>query len=150
MERDTQESYYGKREDMQIFDGKVSIKNALNVKATLKIRGMGMIPLPTMGLRKLHQTKSLTYVHVRNSSESRSQKESAQNSIGTRRSGDQLLHFESRNVTNKSRFPSRAFEYASGEYITYVGFSFNVSKNGVIKSPDSIKNQNYSRPLPWS
>lgn len=127
MVRDTQESYFGRRDDMQTFNGKVIIKNAVNVTANLEILGMGMISMPSMGLRKLERTKSITYVHVRNSNPSINQKKFSQNSIGQRRHGDQLIHFESRKVTNKSRFPSKEFEYAGGEYITYVGFSFNVS-----------------------
>lgn len=125
MKRDTQESYFGQTDTMQTFNAQVHIRNAFNVTATLRIFGVGMSSLSIMGLRKLQATKSLTYVHVKNSI--KSQKQFAQNSIGKRRKGDQLLHFESRNVTNKSRFPNRAFEYAGEEFITYVGFSFDVS-----------------------
>lgn len=56
-------------------------------------------------------------------------KQHSQNVIGTRQNGDELLYFESRNVTNRNRFPSRSFEYVGDDKtrITYVGFSFDVS-----------------------
>lgn len=69
---------------------------------------------------------SITYVHVKNTTSK--EKPYAQNSIGKRRPGDELVYYESRNVTNTSRFPSRVFEYSGSEYLTYVGFSFNVRK----------------------
>lgn len=122
-----QESYFRKKDTRQIFDAKVQIKNALNVVATLKIYGSGMMSLQSMGLRKLESTKSLTFVYLKNSTQSTT-KEFAQNSIGKRRQGDELLHFESRLVRNNNRFPSRVFEYSGGEYITFIGFSFNVSR----------------------
>lgn len=73
--------------------------------------------------------KSIAFVFKRNSTKTE-EKPFAQNAIGRRQEGDELMHFESHNVTNYSRFPSRVFEYSGlykGEYITYVGFSFNVS-----------------------
>lgn len=73
--------------------------------------------------------RSLAFVYKKNATNPIGIKSFAQNAIGRRRKGDELIYFQSRNVTNASRFPSRAFEYSgSNEYITYVGFSFNVSK----------------------
>lgn len=106
----------------QIFDAKIYIKNAVNVTATFRIYGIGKIPL---ALRDLHT--SLTFVYVRNSNITSIQRPCAKSSIGKRRKEDDLLHFESRNVTNVSRFPSRAFEYSGEAFITYIGFSFDVS-----------------------
>lgn len=71
--------------------------------------------------------KSLTFVDVRNAN--KSLKKTYRNSIGTRRKNDQLLFFESKNVRNISRFPSRSFSYSADAYINYVGFSFDVSLN---------------------
>lgn len=71
-------------------------------------------------------SKSYTVVYVKNATASQSGKTFASNSIGCRQTGDQLIYFESRNVTNVSRFPSRAFEYSGDDLITYVGFAFNV------------------------
>lgn len=126
--RGMQDAYYGKKEDMQKFDAQVTIKNARNVTATLKLRGMGMSALPNMGLRKLYDTKSLIYIHVRKSNRS-SNEQFYQNAIGKRRPGDELLFFESKNITNHNRFPSSSIEYSNGEYLTYASFSFSVSTN---------------------
>ncbi|KAG4066715.1 hypothetical protein HA402_007351 [Bradysia odoriphaga] len=75
-------------------------------------------------LRNDYETKSMTFIYKKNADSSR-KKPFAQNAVGRRREGDSLLHFESRNITNSSRFPSRAFEYSGSDFITYVGFSFN-------------------------
>lgn len=75
---------------------------------------------------KGYDTKSITFIHKK-SAHPLQVKRFAQNAIGRRRKNDELVYFESRNVTNGSRFPSRAFEYFGFGYITYVGFSFNVS-----------------------
>ncbi len=83
--------------------------------------------MPTFNLlRKDYETKSVTFIYKRNAIQSTAKPFASQNAIGHRRKNDSLIHFESRNVTNVSRFPSRAFEYSGDEYITYVGFSFNV------------------------
>lgn len=73
-------------------------------------------------------SRSLAMVFVKNATRSAEAKNSSKNAIGVRRLGDELLYFESRNVTNASRFPSRSFEYVGDDRtsITYVGFSFNV------------------------
>lgn len=96
--------------------------------ATIEIYAFGIIELPSFGrwLKDDYDTKSLTFVYKKNSNKSLKTKPFAQNAIGRRRNGDKLVYFESRNVTNASRFPSRAFEYSGNAYITYVGFSFNV------------------------
>lgn len=123
--------------EAQTFIGRVRVNDAKNVTATLSVYGKAAPPPPryisTQGFLSLFDpsklTKSLTYIHVKNASVS-DLKPFSQNSIGQRRQGDQLIYFESKNVTNISRFPSKLFEYSgsvSNEYITYVGFSFNVS-----------------------
>lgn len=59
-------------------------------------------------------------------------KSNVQTSIGKRQTGDRLLHFESKDVRNYSRFPSRAFSYNGSdrdEYLTYAKFSFSVSNS---------------------
>ncbi|XP_037036840.1 uncharacterized protein LOC119074664 [Bradysia coprophila] len=123
--RFTINTYNKRKEDAQTFDAQVSIKNATNVTATLRIHGMGMMTLPSMGLRKLTSTRSVAYVHAKSSIPSIKQNGFVQSLIGKRRNGDELIHFESRNVRNQNRFPSRAFEYSGSEYITCVGFSFD-------------------------
>lgn len=116
---------------IQVFNANVHINGAKNVTATLSIYGIGYSALDLGGwFKKQRATKSITYIYVKNASSNVNVKPVPKNSIGHRREGDQLLHFESRNVTNVSRFPSKSFEYSgseSNEYITYVGFSFNVS-----------------------
>lgn len=74
-------------------------------------------------------SKSFAMIYVKNATSSATRKQYSQNAIGSRQMGDELLYFESRNVTNGSRFPSRSFEYTGSDKtrITYVGFSFNVS-----------------------
>lgn len=78
-------------------------------------------------LKEGSATKSITFIYKKNA-DLLQVKPFAQNAIGRRRENDELVHFESRNVTNISRFPSRVFEYSGSEYITYVGFSFNVTE----------------------
>jgi len=55
-----------------------------------------------------------------------------------------LIYFESRNVTNASRFPSRAFEYSGNEYITYVGFSFNSPTAMVMVNTSHVGEQEFN------
>lgn len=103
---------------------KIYVNDTLKVKATLKVYKRGSYTyLPSFG--QLEVTKSFTIIYAKNAASSKNQ--FAQNAIGKRRNGDQLVYFESRNVTNVSRFPSRAIQFAGDAYITYVGFSFNVS-----------------------
>ncbi|XP_037047722.1 uncharacterized protein LOC119082326 [Bradysia coprophila] len=113
-------SSYGKK-----IEAKIHINNALNVTANIYIYTMGLSVMPQFNFYREHyDTKSITFVHKKNADSSKKQL-FAQNAIGRRRKGDSLLHFESRNITNSSRFPSRAFEYTGSDFITYVGFSFN-------------------------
>lgn len=97
--------------------------------ATIEIYRYGIVEMPSFGrwLKEGYDTKSITFVYKKRA-DSLQAKPFAQNAIGRRRKNDELVHFESRNVTNISRFPSRAFEYSGSEYITYVGFSFNVTE----------------------
>lgn len=74
-----------------------------------------------------YDTRSITFIYKKKA-DSLQVKAFARNAIGRRRKNDELVHFESRNVTNISRFPSRVFEYSGSVYITYVGFSFNVTE----------------------
>lgn len=107
------------------FYAKIHINSTLNVKVTLKVYKSGTYTfVPSFG--NLEVTKSLVIIYAKNASPT--QKPFAQNSIGTRQKGDRLIHFQTRNVTNQSRFPSRSFEYVGEDSITYVGFSFNVSR----------------------
>lgn len=107
------------------FYAKIHINDTLNVKATLKVyKGGTYTFVPSFG--NLEATKSVVIIYAKNASPTH--KPFAQNSIGKRQRGDNLIHFQSRKVTNASRFPSRSFEYVSEDYITYVGFSFNVSR----------------------
>lgn len=113
-------------------NAKVNIHNAQHAKASVSVFGTSNLPFGYMqAFRQMEQIhcKSLTYIYVKKTLPPTVQKLYAQNSIGNRRHGDQLIHFESRNVTNSSKFPSRGFQYAGDEYLTYVGFSFNVSQN---------------------
>lgn len=71
-------------------------------------------------------SKSVTIIYSKDESSYKEPK-FARNSIGKRQAGDELLYFQTRNVTNVSRFPSKSFEYTGNHYITYVGFSFSVS-----------------------
>lgn len=111
----------------KIIEATIHINNALNVTATIEIFRYGIVEMPSFGawLKNEYETKSLTFVYKKNADPAQ-RKLIAQNSIGLRRENDALIYFESRNVTNVSRFPSRVFEYSGPEYITYVGFSFNV------------------------
>jgi len=118
--------YLNASNNKKLIEGQIDINNALNVTATITIYGYGIVQMPSFHrwLRNDYITKSLTYIYKKNY-DSNQVKQFAQNSIGRRREGDELIHFQSRNVTNASRFPSRAFEYSGTEYITYAGFSFN-------------------------
>lgn len=101
------------------YDATIHIKNATHVTANLTIYTFNL-PYYLKGLSRY----SVTYVHVKNTTAI--QTPHSQNSIGERRRGDELIYFNSRNVTNINRFPSKAFEYSGSEYLTYVRFSFNV------------------------
>lgn len=117
--------------EMKNVDATVSIYNALNVTATISMYGYGSSLMPTLRrwpfTDKDYSVKSYTIVYIKSASEADPNKKFSRNSIGARQLGDQLIYFESRNVTNISRFPSRAFEYSGDDSITYVGFSFNVN-----------------------
>lgn len=111
--------YYSSGDTYSNYDATIHIKNSTHVTANLTIYTFDL-PDYRRGLYR----HSITYVFVKNTTSTG--KQYAQNSIGKRRKGDELIYFESRNVTNISRFPSRVFEYSGSEYLTYVGFSFNV------------------------
>lgn len=120
--------------ELKNIDATISIPNARNVTATITLSGFGMNLVPVLSgwpfNKEDKSPKSYTVVYVKNatSASARSEKTFASNAIGSRQPGDGLIYFESRNVTNVSRFPSRAFEYSGVDSITYVGFSFNVSR----------------------
>lgn len=117
----------------------IYIKNALNVTATIQIFTYGLVEMPSFKwLKNEYVTKSLTFIYKKNADPTQ-RKPIAQNAIGRRRENDELIYFESRNVTNISRFPSRVFEYAGPEYITYVGFSFNVNVLNVLHINEHVK-----------
>ncbi|KAJ6648691.1 hypothetical protein Bhyg_03922 [Pseudolycoriella hygida] len=113
--------------NQQTFIGRVRIDNAVNVLATISAYGLGVDPKMRNNFVE-QPTKGVTYIHAKKSAFSSDSKHFGQNSIGRRQKNDELIYFESRNVTNKSRFPSRSFEYLGqnlNAFITYVGFSFN-------------------------
>lgn len=118
---------------------KIHINNVHGFTATISVRGESHMPYGYLEVfQKMENLsfKSITLVYVRKVTHP--VKANAQNSIGNRRNGDRLLHFESHNVTNFSRFPSRVFQYSGKEYITYVGFSFNVSRINCILSRATV------------
>lgn len=111
---------------IQNFDAKIHINNTTKVKATLKIYGQGTnTPTFISFAEVLEVTRSFVFIYVKNAYPAK--KIFSQNAIGKRQKADELIYFQTRNVTNASRFPSRLFEYSGEAYITYVGFSFNVS-----------------------
>lgn len=115
--------------EILIFDAKIHINNVTNVVATLTIYENGYVPFTYVLEGGPKNNKSITYVYMKDAVPS--PKPYFHNSIGQRQTGDELIHFESRNVTNYNRFPSKAFSYDGKEleqYLTYVSFSFNVSK----------------------
>lgn len=121
-------------------DAKIHINDAVNVTAIIRIYRTTLILMPNFNnwLSEDYDTKSITIVHKKNADSSR-KRPFAQNAIGRRRQGDSLLHFESRNITNVSQFPSRAFEYSGSDYITYAAFSFNVNfKDRKIRSQEML------------
>ncbi|XP_037036361.1 uncharacterized protein LOC119074363 [Bradysia coprophila] len=105
------------------FFAKIRIDSTLDVKATLKIYKIGGYT-PYLSIGNWGAAKSVTIIYSK-AARSGKQPIYAQNSIGKRQSGDELVHFQISNVTNASRFPSRAFEYAGDDYITFVGFSLS-------------------------
>lgn len=115
-------------------DATIHINSAYNVTAIISIYGSlaAYIPKYVGFSRSVYIQKSLTYIHVRNATRtnrgSKIVNKNYENTIGMRRRHDRLLFFESKNVRNNSRFPSRSFSHsADDEYISYVGFSFDVS-----------------------
>lgn len=112
--------YYNPEDQRSNYDATITITNATHVTATLTIYTFNLPQY--LGHLSRH---SITYIYVKNTSRSM-EKLYVQNSIGKRRKGDRLVYFESRNVTNINRFPSKVFEYTGSEYLTYVAFSFNV------------------------
>lgn len=115
---------------------RIRIPNARKVYATIDMSGETVnhpdfeasLEFYNQYLSRTAESSSVAMVFRKNAIRSVATKPNFQNSIGLRQSGDELLHFESRNVTNISRFPSRSFQYVGGNdtRITYVGFSFNV------------------------
>ncbi|KAG4070499.1 hypothetical protein HA402_005731 [Bradysia odoriphaga] len=110
----------------------IHIDNAYRVTAIISIYGSLPASIPKYGGfgRSAYIQKSLTYINVKNATRANTGTKIAnknyENSIGARRRDDQLLYFESKNVRNNSRFPSRSVSYsADDEYINYVGFSFD-------------------------
>ncbi len=123
--------------EKKIVKATIHIPNATDVIATVEISGDAAKfkhSLDFVGFYHDHASKnapsrSLAMVFVRNASSPEEPKRHFQNALGIRQHGDELLHFESRTVTNNSRFPSRSFEYFGDDKsrITHVGFSFDVS-----------------------
>ncbi len=112
--------YHSPSDQYSNYDATITIKNATHVTATLTIYTFNLPQY--LGNLFRH---SVTYVHVKNTT-SIKPTSYAQNSIGKRCKGDELIYFESRNVTNNNRFPSRVFEYSGSKYLTYVRFCFSV------------------------
>jgi len=111
-------------------DATIHIDSAYNVTAIISIYGTLSAHIPRyVGFSKsdYHQ-KSLTFIDVRNANKNlnKNLKKHYQNSIGSRRKNDRLLFFQSKNVTNISRFPARYSSYSEDSaFINYVGFSFD-------------------------
>jgi len=130
--------YYNPENQRSNYDATISIKNATHVTATLTIYTFNL-PQYLRGVSR----HSITYVHVKNTSTSL-ESPYAQNAIGKRRKGDQLVYFESRNVTNIKRFPSRIFEHTGSEYLTYVAFSFSSPTAVAMINTTFVKEQEFN------
>lgn len=102
----------------------------MNVLATLTIYEKYYLPFTYVLDGGPENNKSLTFLYTKDAFPST--KPYVLTSIGKRQNSDELLHFEHRNVTNYSRFPSKVFSYNGGEYLTYVRFSFNVRRGLLI------------------
>ncbi|XP_037046648.1 uncharacterized protein LOC119081670 [Bradysia coprophila] len=121
--------------EKKIVKATIHIPNAMNVTASIELSGDAAEFQHSLQFSKVFpehasknaESRSLAMVFVKNAVPSVEAKQYSQNAIGVRQYGDELLYFESRNVTNVSRFPSRSFEYVEDDktHITYVGFSFN-------------------------
>jgi len=115
--------------ELQNIEATIFVHNALNVTATITIYSYGVAFLPILKQwpyeKDDYATKSVTIIYKKNATVSDVPRSFSRNAIGSRQSGDGLIYFESRNITNISRFPSKAFEYSGDDFITCVGFSFN-------------------------
>lgn len=131
------QNYLYSNERLTDFDATIHIKNATHVTANLTIYTLDL-PQYRRGLSRY----SITYIYVKNATST--VKPYAQNSIGKRRKGDELIYFESRNVTNTNRFPSRVFEYSGSEYLTYVSFSFNSPTAMALVNTTFVKEQEFN------
>lgn len=110
----------------------VHVVNGTKVKASVTIfsepdlfRYMDMSFLNDNSVKP--KPSSFAIVHVRRANATRQELKTSQSSVGTRQLGDKLIFFDSKHVTNTSRFPEDAFEFNGGQSITSVQFSFNVS-----------------------
>jgi len=128
-------------------NAKVTIPNTKHGSATISVFGESNLPFGYMeAFRRMEilHFQSLTYIYVKKTLPPPIPKLYAQNAIGNRQPGDQLIYFESRNVTNSSRFPSRGFQYSGDEYITYVGFSFNSPTAMVLVNTSHVGEQEFN------
>ncbi len=116
-------------QEIFIFTATIHIENTKNVLANVTIYESGSVTITNKFLLEggPQNNKSLTYISIKDAFPS--SKPYVRSSIGKRQKGDKLLHFESKNVMNYNRFPSKAFSYHGTEYLTYVRFSFNVSNS---------------------
>ncbi|KAG4067682.1 hypothetical protein HA402_005454 [Bradysia odoriphaga] len=117
--------YYGTLRDIYLFTAQIHINNTKNVLATVTIYETNYLEFTYVLKGGPENNKSFTFLYMTDAFPS--PQPYVQTSIGKRQTGDDLLHFESRTVTNYNRFPSRVFSYggAVGEYLTYVRFSLN-------------------------
>lgn len=118
----------------QSINATVYITNATNFSVILTIYGHGGfidIFSDTSFGTPLHQEvkrrQSFTIVQIQNSTEL---KKYRHNAVGHRQPGDKLIYFKSKNIKNTAKFAEDEFIFTgkSNQAITYVGFSFNVSK----------------------
>lgn len=106
-----------------------NIVNGTNVTVTAKIFGPSVSFLTGGHLlmyanRSRTNPKTMTVIYAHNSTQTRNRKII----LGHRQPGDRLIQFETKNVTFMYRFAESEFKYQNEkQYITAVGFSFDVS-----------------------
>lgn len=110
----------------------LNIINGTNVHVAGKIYGPTVSLLDSDALQNINtfgiagkNSKTITVVYKQNATQTRNRKVN----LGHRQIGDQLINFETKNVTFAYRFAETEFEYHDkSKHITAVGFSFDVSK----------------------
>lgn len=76
-------------------------------------------------LNSIHKPKIFTIAYAHNTTQTRDRKIN----LGQRQDGDDLLDYQTKNVTVKSRFAEDEFIFnRANNHITSIAFSFSVSK----------------------